>query len=349
MFGANCLTGKTRLAICLIRFASLSHSARPIAITVPPANAFPMTQRAPEIFQTPLADLAIPGAPPRGTPEFEQSVITHFALDYARRGWNALVTVDADFVRCVAVPEQGIEPKDYVLGLLRAGFLEDALPLLQALSGMLADADIEYNYGICLSELGRIADSLAPLQRCLALDADYVNAWIGQGVALARLGRDDEAATSLREALRRDPGNALAQRNLAAVEARARDGAEEAGAQAKSLKALETLHARTDGRPRMDAVFYMQGALERFAAMSREEIGKAVMEIALLGRQGLKINDPEKRYTLKSLPGDYSGLQLLATMHAGIRLFDASADTGTCLDREYELAVAMQGKKTGAS
>lgn len=308
-----------------------------------------MTKRAPEIFQTPLGELAIPGLPPRGTPEFEQAVIAHFALDYARRGCNALVTVDADFVRGIAVPEHGMEPKDYVLGLLRAGFLEDALPLLQALSGMLNDADIEYNLGICLSELGRVGDSLAPLQRCLALDTDYVNAWVGQGVALSRLGRDGEAAASLREALRRDPGNALAQRNLVAVEAHARDSAEESARQAKSRKALETLHADVEGQPRMDAVFYMQGALERFADMPREEIGKVVMEIALLGRQGLKINEPGVRYILKSLPGDFSGLQLLATMHAGIRLFDATADTGTGLDREYELALAMSGKKTGAS
>ena len=32
------------------------------------------------------------------------------------------------------------------------------------------------------------------------------------------------------------------------------------------------------------------------------------------------INDPEQKYTLKSLPGNFSGLQLLAIMYAGLVL-----------------------------
>jgi hypothetical protein len=32
-------------------------------------------------------------------------------------------------------------------------------------------------------------------------------------------------------------------------------------------------------------------------------------------------------------------------MHAGMRLFDQNVDTGTGLDREYDLAIAMRGKK----
>ncbi|HSO80044.1 MAG TPA: hypothetical protein VLQ88_07670, partial [Chromatiaceae bacterium] len=67
------------------------------------------------------------------------------------------------------------------------------------------------------------------------------------------------------------------------------------------------------------------------------------LEIALLGRQGLEINDPDKRYQLKSLEGEFSGLHLLCLMHAGIRRLDPQADTGTGLDKEYDLAVAMRG------
>ncbi len=62
------------------------------------------THQAPEIFQIPLDDLDPAGLPPRGTPEFEQAVIGRYALDYAARGWQAVVTLDDAFVRVVAVP-----------------------------------------------------------------------------------------------------------------------------------------------------------------------------------------------------------------------------------------------------
>ena len=130
-----------------------------------PLNASMTPRQAPEIFQIPLDDLDPAGLPPRGTPEFEQAVIGRYALDYAARGWQAVVVVDDAFVRVVAVPERGVEPKAYVLGLLQNGFLEDALPVLEALDGMLDDAELAYSHGLCLSELGRPAEAVAPLQR----------------------------------------------------------------------------------------------------------------------------------------------------------------------------------------
>jgi hypothetical protein len=63
-----------------------------------------------------------------------------------------MVTVDDQLVRVLAIPRQGMDPKEYVLGLLNNGFLEDALPILQALDGMVDDAEIAYNLGICLSK-----------------------------------------------------------------------------------------------------------------------------------------------------------------------------------------------------
>ena len=67
------------------------------------------------------------------------------------------------------------------------------------------------------------------------------------------------------------------------------------------------------------------------------------MEVALLGRQGLEINDPDKRYQLNSLEGEFSELHLLCLMHAGIRLLDPQADTAAGLDQESAMAVAMRG------
>lgn len=355
--------------------------------------------QAPEIFQKPIATIDMTGLPPCGSPDFDQAVITRYALEYASKGWNAVVTVDDEFVRVVAVPEHGIDPKKYVLGLLQHRYLEDALPILEALYGMLDDAEIAYNYGICLSELGRIDESVKPLERCIELDRQYTNAYVGLGVAYTRLGRNEDAERALREAIQQDPENAYAKRNLAAVLARSGKGKEalpyfrqaaslapnDAGVQlglaqcldelggdhrkeadkvygeiarrfadhpaaetakmARNKIANEQLHDSVDGKVRMDAVFYMQGAMDQFAGKSKQEIGQIVMEIGLLGKGGLQINKPDVRYTLKNLPGDFSGLQLLSIMHAGIRLFDSNVDTGTGLDREYEMAIAMRGKK----
>ena len=175
------------------------------------------SKQAPEIFQRRIDELDLPGLPRRGTPEFDQFLISHFAMQYAGRGWNALVTVDDEYVRVLAIPENSIEPKAYVLGLLQNGFLDDALPILQAMSGMVRDPDIEYNLGICLSELGQIEECLAPLQCCIELDPDYANAYIGLGVAHARLGNPDAAEAALRAAVRLEPENAYAKRNLAGV------------------------------------------------------------------------------------------------------------------------------------
>jgi len=354
------------------------------------------TKQAPEVFQRRIDDLDLPGLPPRDTPAFDQALISHYALEYAGRGWNALVTVDNEYVRVLAIPENSVEPKAYVLGLLQNGFLDDALPILQAMSGMVRDPDIEYNLGICLSELGHTKACIAPLEMCVTLDPGYANAYIGLGVAYSRLGKNDLAESSLREAVRLEPENAYAKRNLATVlirSGRAKDalpyyrqatslaprdpGAllglaqcldelggdyqKEAGTaydqvlklfpdhpvsdiarKARNRLSNDALHTTVDGNIRMDAVMYMQGAMEDFSKMPKEEVGRIIMEIALLGQGGLQINDPKVRYNLKSKPGDYSGLHLLSMMHVGIKLFDANADTESGLDREYQLAKAMK-------
>lgn len=355
--------------------------------------------QAPEIFQIPLSKIETEGLPPRSSSDFVQALITRYALQYASKGWNAVVTVDDEYVRVVAIPERGIEPKAYVLGLLKHRYLEDALPILEALYGMVEDADIAYNYGICLSELGKIEESVKPLERCIKIDPHYANAYVGLGVSYLRLGRSADAENALRQSVLIDPKNAFAQRNLAAVLARsgrllealpyfrqavslAPDDAgacyglaqclDELGGEhqkeadriyadvlkrfpdhpvaemakiAKNKIANAQLHHAVDGNVRMDAVFYMQGAMDDFAKKSKQDIGQLVMEIALLGQKGLQINNPDVRYTLKNLPGDFSGLQLLSIMHAGIRLLDPNADPGTGLDREYALALTMHSKK----
>lgn len=180
-----------------------------------------MHKQAPEIFQIPLASLNQAGLPSHTDPVFEQAVIAHYALQYAAKGWNAAVVVSDGIVRIIAVPQQGVEPKTYLIGLLQHGFIADALPGLEAMYGMVDDADICFNYGVALSELGRVEDSLAPLSKCLRLDPSYDNAAIAIGVSFSKLKRYDEAETVLKAAAKIQPDNALIKQNLAATLARA--------------------------------------------------------------------------------------------------------------------------------
>ena len=66
------------------------------------------------------------------------------------------------------------------------------------------------------------------------------------------------------------------------------------------------------------------------------------LEIAMLGRNGLDINDPSHQYTFKSLPGELSGLHLLAIMYTAFRQIDPTMETGADFGAEYEAALAMQ-------
>lgn len=89
---------------------------------------------------------------------------------------------------------------------------------------------------------------------------------------------------------------------------------------------------------RMDAVFYMLHALEMFRDKSIQEIQNISFEIAMLGRQGLDINNPEKKYTLGLLPGEFTGLELVCIMYAGFQRFQPGMNMGIDLSQEYELA-----------
>lgn len=48
----------------------------------------------------------------------------------------------------------------------------------------------------------------------------------------------------------------------------------------------------------------------------------------MLGRTGLDINGPYHKYPLKSLPGEFSGLHLLAIMYTTFRQIDLTMDIG---------------------
>ena len=86
---------------------------------------------------------------------------------------------------------------------------------------MVDDPDICFNYGVALSELGKIEESLAPLRACLKLDPSYDRAAIALSVSYSKLEQFDEAESILRKAAKIKPDNALIKHNLADTLARA--------------------------------------------------------------------------------------------------------------------------------
>jgi hypothetical protein len=92
------------------------------------------------------------------------------------------------------------------------------------------------------------------------------------------------------------------------------------------------------GDLRPDVMMYITGSLERFSKMNAGEIKAVGMEIAMLGQNGLDINDPGKKYTLRSISGSFSGLHLVAMMYTAFQQIAPGTDVGIDFSKEYEAA-----------
>ena len=94
---------------------------------------------------------------------------------------------------------------------------------------------------------------------------------------------------------------------------------------------------------RTDAMFYCLSALEKFEKMKKEDIQKIAFEIGIKGTEGIDINNSSKIYNLKSMQGDFSGLQLLSYMYVGFKIIVPEQNIGLDLSREYIAAKQMFG------
>lgn len=90
-------------------------------------------------------------------------------------------------------------------------------------------------------------------------------------------------------------------------------------------------------------MFYCLSALEKFEKMKKEDIQKIAFEIGIKGTEGIDINNSSKIYNLKSMQGDFSGLQLLSYMYVGFKIIVPEQNIGLDLSREYIAAKQMFG------
>lgn len=189
------------------------------------------------------------------------------------------------------------------------------------------------NLGGVLMKAGKGDEALPHLREAVHQLKDDSQSLFGLAQCLLMKGDDDsqtEADALLDRVIRRFPDHPIA----------------EIAREERTRLANERLRANVGGNIRMDVVMYLLEAIKLFRDMPRTEIGQLTLEIAMLGRNGLDINNPSKTYHLKHLNADFTGLQLLSMMHVGVRSFDANVDTGADFEREYDVAKAMAGNGT---
>lgn len=100
---------------------------------------------------------------------------------------------------------------------------------------------------------------------------------------------------------------------------------------------IAELNLKSDGL-RTDAMFYCLGAMEYFKDMPVQDIQKIAFEIGMKGQSGLSVNNPSKKYTLKTMQGEFTGLQLVCYMFVGFKSFAPEQDIGMDFSEEYRMA-----------
>ena len=329
-----------------------------------------------------------------GTEAFKAAVMLHFATEYAAQGQTALVTVDEAEITVMAFPAEA-SALDFVMPMLKAGKIAQALPYLESLTKSApASAAVLYNLGVAYSELGQFDEAVIRLKRAVQLDPGHAHAWVGIGSAYHRMRKPEQALEAFQRAVEADPNDGYARRNLGGLlisfkrideavshlrlalqlmpddpqaifglataleEVGTRDADEEAdrfylrfieehpdspmaeqAERARTANAQKRLKANSVGGIRPDVVLYISSALQTFDDLGSEKRKAIALEIAVLGSNGLDINDSDEKYTLKALPGRFSGLHLLAIMFTAFRQIDPAMETGADFDVEYDAAL----------
>lgn len=152
------------------------------------------------------------------------------------------------------------------------------------------------------------------------------NITYGLGLSYFNIGEISKADQYLRETIEIEPTSSLAEL--------AKD----------LLREIAEISLKEKGF-RGDAMFYCIHALNLFEKVGSSETQKIAFEIALKGREGLDINNPEKKYTLDSLEGTFTGLQLVSYMYVGFKLIAAHKDIGIDLSEEYKMALKLKKTK----
>jgi tetratricopeptide (TPR) repeat protein len=187
------------------------------------------------------------------------------------------------------------------------------------------------NLGGMLIGFKRIDEAVLHLRTSLDLLPDDPQAIFGLATALQEVGTeaaDEEADALYLRFITEHPNSPMV----------------EQAEKTRTAFAHKRLKSSAVGGFRPDVLMYITSALQTFKEVGAQNRQVIALEIAMLGRSGLDINDPDHKYTLKALPGKFSGLHLLAIMYTAFRQIDPTMDTGADFSAEYQAALEMQQK-----
>ena len=232
-----------------------------------------------------------------------------------------------------------------------------------------SDANAFVGLSVAQQRGGNTKAALRGLEQALRLDPGNGHAHLNLGAILGGQGRSEEAERHLREAARLMLGDQRVIYALAyaleqdgeshkraeadrlykqVIEMDSQTDLAEQARRARSAMAQRSFHARSASPVRMDSVMYCVSAMEKFSTMSQAEVKAVAFEIALLGQRGLDVNSPDPKYTLRSLPGSFSGTHLISLMYVGFQQIAPGKDIGFDLSKEYKAAQQMFAVKKDA-
>ena len=177
------------------------------------------------------------------------------------------------------------------------------------------------NLAACRMKQGKADLAVELLEQAIRFAPDDIQILVSYGTALEQAGRTEDADDQYLAAIK--IGSPASWVDLAKT---------------RRTELAEKVLRKRGGDLRPDVMMYITGSLERFSQMNAEEIKAVGMEIAMLGQNGLDINDPDKKYTLQSIPGTFSGLHLVAIMYTAFQQIAPGTDVGIDFSREYEAA-----------
>ncbi len=211
----------------------------------------------------------------------------------------------------------------------RAGDDEKAMDMLQ--KALELEPDNYYalkNIGALYNKRGEPDRAIDTFKKANELMPNMPEVWLGQAQAY-ELKKDFDTATDYYKKAK-SPGVPDV------IERKAIEG----------LNRIAMAQLKQEGQDdRADAIMYCLSAIELFANTSQDKVKVIAFEIAMLGKGGLSINDPEKKYTLKSLDGEFTGLQLVCYMFVGFKIVDKNLPPVADLENEYQQALKLYRRR----
>ena len=182
------------------------------------------------------------------------------------------------------------------------------------------------NLGAALSQTGRLNEAREHLKAAVVLLPSDAEAWLNLAMNLERSGETAEADIAYQQVMSLAPGSQLSEK-----------------AELGRNRITTSNFRKAGGDFNHEAVTYCGEALQMFDGMPKAEVQRISLEIGMLGTKGLSVNDPSGKYTLRSLPGNFSGLHLLCLQYVGFKIIDPSVDIGFDIAAEYKEARPRHG------